>query len=244
MRTVAGIALAGLATLLAELILIEYERWHSEDVDLIPPSRRAIQAKQAGPTPILEAHAPEWAATALARPLFNASRRPPAAVTASAAGSSVAKLPRLTAVLISDAGRRVIFAGSSDSKPMVVTEGSQIGNYQVQSISAGQVTLVGPDGTTVIRPSFASSGSAGGAGAALPSPPAAKQSIFDLFRNGPASGSAKVAGAVSTAPDQPSPVGASETGKPSILEQLRSGGPVSAGVPGLPPVPQAPEPAR
>ena len=84
-----------------------------------------------------------WAATSLARPLFNADRRPVAA----AAGSNAADaLPRLSGIMITQAGRRAIFAATGAGKPQVVVEGDTVGGNLVQSITLGEVVLIGPDG--------------------------------------------------------------------------------------------------
>jgi hypothetical protein len=84
-----------------------------------------------------------WAATSLARPLFNADRRPVAA----AAGSNAADaLPRLSGIMITQAGRRAIFAATGAGKPLVVVEGGTVGGNLVQSITLGEVVLIGPDG--------------------------------------------------------------------------------------------------
>jgi hypothetical protein len=124
-------------------------------------------------------HSRQWATTVLARPLFSPSRRPPeAAITAVAAAAG---LPRLTAILVTDAGRSAIFAGSADGKPIIVQEGGRIGHYQVQSIAASQVTVSGPDGQKRLHPSFAAS-AGGGLGVTSPAAPPAQPSILDLLR--------------------------------------------------------------
>jgi general secretion pathway protein N len=92
-----------------------------------------------------------WVQTALARPLFEPSRRPP--VAGETAPTPAAVLPRLSGVLVSAAGRQVIFAGS-DGKPAVLSEGGKLDGFTVQSISIGEVTMLGPDGVHVLRPSF------------------------------------------------------------------------------------------
>jgi hypothetical protein len=91
-------------------------------------------------------------AVVLARPLFEPGRRPVTAATA--AGAPPEKLPRLTGVLVTPAGRHVIFASPVHGKPVIATEGTHIGNFVVQSIASGEVTVLGPDGAHTIRPSF------------------------------------------------------------------------------------------
>lgn len=95
-----------------------------------------------------------WAEIALARPLFSPGRRPPA-VTHGAAPAAEAPpaLPRVAGVMVTPAGRRVIFS-AKDAKPVVVGEGGRVGAFTVQSIRAGQVTVEGPGGVRVLGPSF------------------------------------------------------------------------------------------
>ncbi len=85
-----------------------------------------------------------WAATSLARPLFNPDRRPVAAVEAGSNAS--AGLPRLSGIMITEAGRRAIFAATGAGKPQVVVEGDTVGGNLVRSISVEEVVLIGPDG--------------------------------------------------------------------------------------------------
>jgi hypothetical protein len=85
-----------------------------------------------------------WAASSLARPLFNPDRRPVA--VAQAGSNATAALPRLSGIMITEAGRRAIFAATGAAKPQVVVEGDTVGGNLVRSISVEEVVLVGPDG--------------------------------------------------------------------------------------------------
>jgi hypothetical protein len=117
------------------------------------------------PTPPAPDRSREWASTALERPLFAADRRPLAEQRPAAAGGR--EPPRLTGVLVGPAGRTAIFAGAAEgAKPVVVREGDSLGTFEVKTILAGQVTLVGPEGERVLRPSFDPRG-----GGAAPIPP-------------------------------------------------------------------------
>jgi len=89
----------------------------------------------------------------LARPLFSEDRRPPAASAAPVAGLP-RSLPRLTGIVVSPAGGYAIFAGVESGKPIVVQEGGQVGGAVVEAVAADQVTIRGPDGSVVMRPSF------------------------------------------------------------------------------------------
>lgn len=87
----------------------------------------------------------------LARPLFNHDRRPTAGAMPVAASVD---LPRLTGVLVSSQVRNAIFAAADNSKPVVVGVGGNVSTFKVQTIEAGQVTIVGADGGAhLLRPS-------------------------------------------------------------------------------------------
>jgi hypothetical protein len=107
-----------------------------------PAALAALQAEQ------LQA----WLQTALARPLFEPGRRPVHGVSAPKI-TTAPRLPRLAGVLITPDHRQVIFAGG-DGKPIIVGEGANVEGFVVQTISAGQVTVVGPNGVQVLHPSF------------------------------------------------------------------------------------------
>ena len=93
---------------------------------------------------------------ALARPLFTSDRRPPSPDASPVVALN--PLPRLTGTLVSPGRRRAIFVAGD--KPVVVMEGSLIDAWTVQAISAGSVTLAGPDGSRVLRVSFVQDGPA------------------------------------------------------------------------------------
>ena len=87
--------------------------------------------------------------TILGRPLFQPDRRP--FVNSASVEPSIG---RLTAIVISENDKSLIFSGAPGGKPIVVTEGDHIGSAIVQSISIGRASLAGPDGVKVIQPSF------------------------------------------------------------------------------------------
>jgi hypothetical protein len=134
-----------------------------------------LAAPRAAPAPpAAPAQAPamdrseEWVATILARPLFSPDRRAPLDEAQSSA-TAPDVLPRLTGVLVSPAGKTAIFANPIGGKPIALREGGRIGGFTVQAIEAGQVTLTGPEGAKVLRPTF----EPGRAGPGLPPPVAA-----------------------------------------------------------------------
>jgi len=94
------------------------------------------------------------ASAILARPIFSATRRP---VQGAALGST--GLPRLAGVLISRGVKTAIFADDSVGRSVAVAEGASMGPYLVQSIAAGQVTVLEADGIHTLHPSFDPEGS-------------------------------------------------------------------------------------
>lgn len=87
-----------------------------------------------------------WGGTALARPLFNASRRP----AAEASTQIDFTLPRLSAIIVTGATRRAIFAAPGQ-KPVMVGEGGEIGPYRITAIAPYSVQLLGPGGNLTLR---------------------------------------------------------------------------------------------
>ncbi len=85
--------------------------------------------------------------TILARPLFSADRRPAAEKHAQVAANAV---PRLSAILMSAASRRVVF--DDGGKPLVAGEGGRAGPYTIMSIAADRVVVISPDGSRTLRP--------------------------------------------------------------------------------------------
>jgi hypothetical protein len=95
-----------------------------------------------------------WVATILARPPLDPTRRPPnhESGPVMAHGGSDGP-PRLTGVMISPEDRVAFFAPEG-AKPAAVKEGAHIGRWTVRAIEAGQVILVGPDGTHTLHPAL------------------------------------------------------------------------------------------
>ncbi len=143
--------LAAIAVLLLGVLAAEWRMGPARAPAAAAVARRIAAAPPPSPVPPA-AQAQSWSATILARPLFYPSRRPPAATAAAATES--AGLPRLSAVLVSDAGSTAIFAGPGADKPVIAHVGDTLGAYRVSTISAGQVTLAGPNGQSTLRPSF------------------------------------------------------------------------------------------
>jgi hypothetical protein len=66
-------------------------------------------------------------------------------------------LPRITGIVVMPDRKSVIFAAVGEGKPTVAGEGGKLGAFVIQSIEPGGVTVSGPDGSRVLRPSFNSS---------------------------------------------------------------------------------------
>jgi hypothetical protein len=105
-----------------------------------------------GPLPD-RAEAPEapdqhetWLNQILARPLFSPDRHP--------VEVGVRGLPRLAGIIVAGSQRVAIFAAPSNGHPIVAPAGAHIGAYEVRTITDSGVTVVGPEGTTTIRPAF------------------------------------------------------------------------------------------
>ncbi len=151
-RALAG--LLGLGILLAGTIALELPGGVGDDGAMIPSIPRPPSARPspAAALPLARDGRQELVDAILARPLFVASRRP--AAVAAGPAAAPANLPRLAGILLNGGSRSVIFAGAGNGRPVVAHEGAQVGAYTVQSIEAGQVTLSGPSGAQVLRPSF------------------------------------------------------------------------------------------
>ncbi len=92
-----------------------------------------------------------WLKLTIARPLFEQSRRPPAENRVSA--SLTLNMPRLSGIVVNPEGGEVIFVGR-DGKSVILHEGGSVDGYTVQTITADQATVTGPEGLHVVHPSF------------------------------------------------------------------------------------------
>ena len=111
-----------------------------------PPARVAPEPVAPKPPPIAVG---KLMATALDRPLFSPTRRPP-----SAGGGPVEEAfigDRLTGIIVSPERRLAIFAVPA-GKPIVVTEGDSVGGWQVETITPTAVSLRGPSGSRIFQP--------------------------------------------------------------------------------------------
>lgn len=200
MRSFPLATLLGLTVVLTGIIYQEYSERPVDRLMLISSPRQVIPELPRDMVAPSAGHDQGYVTKILARPLFSLSRRPVAPVEMASAAK--AAWPRLTGVMVSNTLRTAIFAGPAEGKSLVVTDGGWVGRYRVRSISVGQVVLTGPDGETILRPTFAPAGS--------------------------------IATPTNSAPMSAPTMGVSDTGKPSVLDQLRlRGGGPSVGIPGL-----------
>jgi hypothetical protein len=115
-----------------------------------PPSAPATLVVPAGTPAPAGGDIGQWASTILARPLFNASRRP----IQQAVTDIDTTLPRLSAIIVSGGVRSAVFDQGGE-KPLVLTAGGEIGAYRLESIAPDNVDLLGPGGQITLRPQFA-----------------------------------------------------------------------------------------
>ena len=92
----------------------------------------------------------ELVATALARPLFSSTRRPPQDAPSGAADSDLSDA-RLTGIVTTPGRRIAIFAVSGD-KPLKVAEGDAVSGWRIESITPREVSLSGPTGSKTLQP--------------------------------------------------------------------------------------------
>jgi hypothetical protein len=111
------------------------------------PETAAVVHRQPGGAARLD----ELVATALARPLFSSTRRPPQSAAAGAAPDGDLADKRLTGIVITPGQRIAIFAIAGD-KPLRVSEGEELSGWHIDNISLREVSLSGPGGTKVLQP--------------------------------------------------------------------------------------------
>ncbi len=137
-------------------LLVVFEAVWPGDEQTAPP---VPVRTQANPGPAASADpVGAWTTAILARPLFNPDRRPEAATSSTPKAERHGEPPRLAGILVSTGRSQAIFApGDGEDRSIVAVEGSVIGGWKVTAIHAGDVQLSGPDGTRIVRPSYANS---------------------------------------------------------------------------------------
>lgn len=147
-RVVLFLLVAG-CLLFGTIILIELEAAGAGDAVIADVAARPEGATTAHrqQSPRLE----ELVATALARPLFSSTRRPPQSAAAGGAGDSDLADRRLTGIVTTPRHRLAIFAVTGD-KPLTVAEGDEVSGWRVETITPREVSLTGPSGSKTLQP--------------------------------------------------------------------------------------------
>jgi hypothetical protein len=138
---------------LAATIYWEAQTIWEPDAGAMP--RRPVSATLASAPPKQTPADPveAWVTTSLERPLLRDSRRPDkAAAEAQRKGNEA---PRLAGVVTGPFGNRAIFVMPGSPKPVVATEGAQVGNFVIRSIEPGRVVVESDAGLRTYRPLFA-----------------------------------------------------------------------------------------
>jgi hypothetical protein len=149
-----AVTLFGFAALLSLVLVWELttpDPGFDQGLDNAPP--RAAPSEPAPATEIDADMLSGFADAAARRPLFSPDRRM-ASKPATAATVAVDALPRLTGVIVGPTGGVAIFSGP-DGRPRRTITGDTIGRYTVRDITPGRVTVSGPGGERVLRPTYA-----------------------------------------------------------------------------------------
>ena len=93
----------------------------------------------------------ELLATALARPLFSSTRRPPQSAANDGGTSSDLADMRLTGIVTEPDHHVAIFAANG-AKPLSLSEGEAVSGWRIESITPHEVSLSGPGGTKTLEP--------------------------------------------------------------------------------------------
>jgi hypothetical protein len=140
------IGLSALAAGLCLVIGLEVSDWPSDAASPTTVRVKADQGPVAATTPRVPDQHAAWLTEIMARPLFSPDRHP--------VEIGVRGLPRLTGIVVAGAQRVAIFAGPSNGRPIVAQAGARVGAYEVHTVDDDGVTVVGPEGTSTIRPVF------------------------------------------------------------------------------------------
>jgi hypothetical protein len=140
--------LAGGCLLFGAILIMEFAPAGAEDEVVA----QAARSDAASPTTRRQNPRPEeLVTTALARPLFSSTRRPPQDAPSGAAADSDLSDARLTGIVTTPGRRIAIFAVSGD-KPLKVAEGDAVSGWRIESITPREVSLSGPSGTKTLQP--------------------------------------------------------------------------------------------
>ena len=139
--------LVGGCLLFGAILIMELAPAGAEDAVIA----QAARSNAASPTTRGQNPRPEeLVATALARPLFSSTRRPPQDAPSGAADSDLSDA-RLTGIVTTPGRRIAIFAVNGD-KPLKVAEGDAVSGWRIESITPREVSLSGPTGGKTLQP--------------------------------------------------------------------------------------------
>jgi hypothetical protein len=141
------IGLSGLAVGLFLVIKLEVADWRQGDASPALVQLKVDQSPAAAAAPGMPNQHAAWLTEIMARPLFNPDRHP--------VDLGMRGLPRLTGIIVAGTQRVAIFAGPADGRPLVAQVGGHVGAYEVRAVADEGVTVVGPEGISMIRPVFA-----------------------------------------------------------------------------------------
>jgi hypothetical protein len=151
-KTLMANAIVCTALLASEISGVSF--WSNQDgFDVAPEPQPTIEQTAARPMPYRAELVDQLAARAVARPLFSPTRRPPSPPAVQ--GRIRAEPPRLSGVLSWPGGNSAIFQSDKAPHPTIVGEGSTLGEWTVQTIAAGTVTVSRGDERLLLHPSFA-----------------------------------------------------------------------------------------
>jgi len=139
----------------AALLVVEISIWARADEinPTLAPSPAVEKMTTARQTPYPAELMDQLAARAVARPLFSPTRRPPSPPVVQ--GRISAGPPRLSGIISWPGGNSAIFQPDKASHPTIVGEGETLGEWRIQSIAAGTVTVSRGDERLLLHPSFA-----------------------------------------------------------------------------------------
>lgn len=147
-RMLASLSLAGCAVF-AGLLFAEFEAGTRRE-----PATIGVSAHPRSPVAAPRDDAAgldEQVAMALARPLFNPTRRPPALVEGKSATELGLESLRLAGIITTPGQRFAIFA-VTDGKPLALVEGQTVSGWQIESITPQQVSLSAVGGMMTLQP--------------------------------------------------------------------------------------------
>jgi hypothetical protein len=144
----------GLALLLAGCALfgaVIFVELTSEDAD---GSAGAPVARRPEPGTVPRAQGPhvdELLTTILDRPLFSPTRQPAARKGQGQPGDVALADARLTGIVV-EPGRHLAIFAVVGAKPIVRSEGETMNDWRIESITPGEVVLIGAAGTMTLKP--------------------------------------------------------------------------------------------